>query len=133
MSLPPDLPVPVDDGAADHLPGMQMPHIALPGTDGREVWVDHTPEPAKRFVIYAYPRTGQPGVEPLVPEWDSIPGARGCTPESCGFRDHSADLAAVGAAVAGLSTQRTDYQREVAQRLELPFALLSDASFALTD
>jgi peroxiredoxin len=82
--------------------------------------------------VYAYPRTGRPGEPPIVADWDSIPGARGCTPESCGFRDHHADLAALGFDVYGLSAQPTEYQREVAERLELPFALLSDADLELT-
>ena len=79
-----------------------------------------------------YPRTGRPGEDPLTPEWDLIPGARGCTPESCSFRDHAADLRRAGAAVAGLSTQDTEYQREAVTRLHLPFPLLSDADLVLT-
>ena len=129
--LPAELPVPVDDGAADHLPGMAMPPLALPSTDGGEIRVDTVPEGASRFIIYAYPMTGVPGVE-LPPGWDDIPGARGCTPETCGFRDHAAELAALGAAVAGLSTQSTAYQREVVSRLGLPFPLLSDVALELT-
>jgi peroxiredoxin len=128
--LPPDLPVPEDDGAADHLRGMPLPPFELPGTDGSRVRLDQLPG---RVVVYAYPRTGIPGEDPLVPDWDQIPGARGCTPESCGFRDHFADLQAAGASlVFGLSTQDTDYQREVAERLQLPFAILSDADLELT-
>jgi peroxiredoxin len=130
--LPSDLPVPEDDGAAAHLPGTAMPAIALPSTDGGSVRVDVTPEGVDRLVLYAYPRTGQPGEEPLTPDWDRIPGARGCTPESCGFRDHAAELWDTGAAVAGLSTQETDYQREAVDRLQLPFPLLSDARLELT-
>jgi peroxiredoxin len=129
--LPDDLPRPVDDGAASHLAGMVMPAIALPGTDGADVRVDIAPPPATRLVLYAYPRTGEPGADPLVPDWDAIPGARGCTPEACAFRDHAADLAALGAAVAGVSTQDTDYQREAATRLRLPFPLLSDVDLRL--
>src|SRR5688500_8158222 len=125
-SLPSDLPVPADDGAAAHLPGTAMPALGLPSTDGGTFRVDVTPAGARRLVIYAYPRTGRPGEDPLVADWDTIPGARGCTPEACGFRDHAADLRAAGAAVAGLSTQDTDYQREAASRLRLPFPLLSD-------
>jgi peroxiredoxin len=130
--LPDDLPVPVDDGTADHLAGMAMPALALPATDGRAFRVDVVPAGARRLVLYAYPRTGVPGEDPLVPEWDSIPGARGCTPESCGFRDHAAELAELGAAVAGVSTQDTGYQAEAAGRLRLPFPLLSDAELRLT-
>ena len=125
--LPSDLPRPADDGAASHLAGMTMPALALPATDGAPVRVDGF----ATVVLYAYPMTGVPGVE-LPPGWDSIPGARGCTPETCGFRDHAAELAALGASVAGVSTQSTAYQREVADRLGLPFPLLSDASLALT-
>lgn len=130
--LPSDLPVPVDDGAADHLTGLAMPSVALFSTDGRTMRVDVVPDGADRLVLYAYPRTGRPGEPPVTPDWDLIPGARGCTPESCGFRDHAADLWAAGAAVFGLSTQDTAYQREAAERLHLPFPLLSDADLVLT-
>lgn len=128
--LPPDLPAPEDDGAADHLVGMPLPPFELAATDGSSVRLDRLPG---RVVVYAYPRTGVPGEDPLVPEWDSIPGARGCTPESCAFRDHYRELQDAGAAlVFGLSTQDTDYQREAAGRLHLPFALLSDVDLELT-
>ena len=130
--LPPNLPVPEDDGAAAHLPGARMPAIALASTDGRPVRVDVVPEGAERLVLYAYPRTGRPGEPEFTADWSSIPGARGCTPESCAFRDHAADLRAAGAAVAGVSTQTTDDQREVVDRLRLPFPLLSDADLELT-
>jgi peroxiredoxin len=130
--LPGDLPIPADNGAAAHLTGLSMPRLALPSTDGRPFRVDIVPEAAIRLVLYAYPRTGRPGEDPLTPDWDAIPGARGCTPESCGFRDHAADLARNQAAVAGVSTQDTAYQREAAQRLRLPFPLLSDADLRLT-
>ena len=130
MVLPPNLPVPVDDGAAAHLPGMRMPHIQLNTTDGRAIWVDRLGP--GRTVIYAYPRTGRPGEPPLVEEWDLIPGARGCTPETCGFRDHFQELQKAGAAVFGLSTQDLDYQRELVDRLHLPFPILSDERLALT-
>jgi peroxiredoxin len=128
--LPPDLPRPVDDGACDHLPGLVMPSIRLPSTAGR--LVDLGALAAERTVIYCYPRTGRPG-EPLPDGWDAIPGARGCTPQSCGFRDHHQELAGLGAAVYGLSTQTTEYQREMAERLHLPFEVLSDAGFALVE
>jgi peroxiredoxin len=129
-TLPADLPVPQDDGAADHLPGARMPAVALPATDGSAVALDALGP--GRTVIYAYPMTGTPGADP--PDgWDAIPGARGCTPESCAFRDHHADLARAGAAVLGLSTQRTEVQREAAERLHLPFALLSDAAGELSE
>ena len=130
-SLPAGLPVPVDDGAAAHLEGASMPRLALPATDGSSFFVDRPPTGYERLVLYAYPRTGRPDEPPLTSDWDRIPGARGCTPESCGFRDHAADLAAAGAAVAGLSTQSTEYQREAARRLRLPFPLLSDADLRL--
>jgi peroxiredoxin len=130
--LPSDLPAPVDDGAADHLPGMRVPPIALPATDSREIRIDNPPPDAERWVVYAYPRTGVPGEEPFTPDWDAIPGARGCTPETCAFRDHAADLRAAGAAVAGLSTQDTAFQQEMATRLHLPFPVLSDHDLALT-
>lgn len=125
--LPDDLPQPVDDDACDHLPGHALPAIALSATDGS--YVDLAGLPG-RTVVYCYPRTGRPDEEPT-DGWNSIPGARGCTPESCGFRDHHAELAALGARVFGLSTQTTEYQREAVERLRLPFALLSDADLRL--
>ncbi|RPE42249.1 peroxiredoxin [Streptomyces sp. Ag109_O5-1] len=123
-SLPADLPVPEDDGAAAHLPGTGMPQLELRATDGATVGLDALG--AGRTVLYIYPLTGRPGVD--LPEgWDAIPGARGCTPETCGFRDHHQDLLAAGAArVYGLSSQDSDYQREVTERLRLPFRMLSD-------
>jgi peroxiredoxin len=128
--LPPDLPVPEDDGACDHLPGLALPPFGLAATDGPAVRLDRL---EGRTIVYAYPRTGIPGEDPLVDDWDQIPGARGCTPESCGFRDHHADLLAAGAAaVFGLSTQDSGYQAEAAARLRLPFPLLSDAGLELT-
>ena len=127
--LPADLPAPVDDGAADHLPGRRLPEVALAATDGSQVRLDTA---SHRTVVYAYPRTGRPDEPSLVEDWDLIPGARGCTPESCGFRDHHRELAAAGAAVYGLSTQDTAYQQEVAARLALPFPLLSDRDLRLT-
>ena len=128
--LPPDLPVPEDDGAATHLPGLALPPFELAATDGSTVRLDRLEGPT---IVYAYPRTGRPGEDPLVPDWDLIPGARGCTPETCGFRDHHAELQAAGAAeVFGLSAQDSDYQREVVDRLQLPFPLLSDEDLELT-
>jgi peroxiredoxin len=130
FELPPDLPRPVDDGACRHLVGMRLPPLRLASTAGR--MVDLGALPAGRTVIYGYPRTGVPGL--ALPEgWDLIPGARGCTPQACGFRDHAAELAELGAAVFGLSTQSTNYQREMAERLHLPFEVLSDAGFELID
>ncbi len=130
--FPAGLPAPVDDGACAHLPGTAVPALALSATDGRAVRLDQVPEGADRLIVYAYPRTGRPGNERLVADWDLIPGARGCTPESCGFRDHSDDLRSAGATVLGLSTQDTDYQREAVTRLHLPFPLVSDADLELT-
>ncbi|BAJ27062.1 MULTISPECIES: MerR family DNA-binding transcriptional regulator [Kitasatospora] len=122
--LPAGLPVPEDDGAADHLPGARMPRLELPATDGSTV--DLGALGAGRTVLYVYPLTGRPDTD--LPEgWHAIPGARGCTAESCGFRDHHQDLLAAGAArVYGLSSQNGDYQREVTARLRLPFRMLSD-------
>lgn len=122
--LPQDLPVPVDDGACDHLPGMKLPAAVLPSTAGRQVELAKFPG---RMLVYCYPRTGRPNV--ANPQgWDRIPGARGCTPQACTFRDHHAELQALGVNnIFGLSTQTTDYQREVVERLHLPFDLLSDA------
>jgi peroxiredoxin len=123
------LPVPTDDGAARHLAGLRLPSLALAATDGRVIDLSQL---AGRSVVYAYPRTGRPGVDN--PEgWDLIPGARGCTPQTCAFRDHFAELSRLGVAhVFGLSTQDTAYQTEAAQRLHLPFAILSDAELRLT-
>jgi peroxiredoxin/DNA-binding transcriptional MerR regulator len=129
--LPPDLPVPADDGAADHLPGRPVPHLALPATSGKTVVLDQLGP--GRTVLYVYPLTGRPDVD-LPDGWDSIPGARGCTAEACGFRDHHDDLRAAGASrVFGLSSQDSEYQREVASRLRLPFAMLSDTALALAE
>jgi peroxiredoxin len=130
MALP-DLPVPVDDGAAQHLRGLRVPDIALPATDGKTRWLARLGP--GRTVVYGYPRTARPGTEPLSKDWDLIPGARGCTPEACSFRDHHAELKAEGAQLYGLSTQDTDYQREAVARLQLSFPLLSDAELKLTD
>ncbi len=126
--LPPDLPAPQDDGAAAHLHGIKCADIELPATDGTRVSLAWLPG---RTVVYAYPRTGEPGRSP--PDgWDAIPGARGCTPQSCAFRDHFAELTALGVThLYGLSTQDTAYQREAAGRLHLPFPLLSDAKLEL--
>jgi peroxiredoxin len=122
--LPADIPVPQDDGAARHLAGVKLPDLALPATRAPPV---NLAKLKGRTVLYIYPRTGVPGVD-APPGWDDIPGARGCTPQSCGFRDHFAELKALGVAqVYGLSTQDTAYQREAAERLHLPFPLLSDA------
>src|ERR1700722_8450064 len=127
--LPADLPAPTDDGAARHLGGVQLPLLPLPATDGSAVDLSAL---TGRTVVYIYPRTGRPG-QKLPDGWDAIPGARGCTPQSCSFRDHFAELQVLGVAhLFGLSTQDTDYQREAAERLHLPFALLSDASLKLT-
>jgi len=125
--LPKDLPVPIDDGAAAHLEGMNLAKIALPSTDGGTVELASI---TGRFVIYIYPMTGRPGV-PLPDGWDAIPGARGCTPQSCNFRDHHTELSALGVGVFGLSTQDTEYQREARDRLHLPLQLLSDSSLQL--
>lgn len=123
------LPAPQDDGAARHLPGMQIPSIPLPATDGSMVDLSSL---TGRVVLYAYPRTGRPG-EPNPDGWEAIPGARGCTPQTCAFRDRFADLQSLGVAhLYGLSTQGTAYQREVAERLHLPFAILSDEALEFT-
>jgi peroxiredoxin len=126
--LPKDLPVPQDDGACRHLTGMRLPQIALLSTAGRRVDISWL---AGRTVVYVYPRTGRPDQE-LPTGWNAIPGARGCTPQSCAFRDHFEELKRAGAAqVFGLSTQDSAYQREAVERLHLPFELLSDAGLEL--
>ena len=136
MTQPPNLlavdwsaiPPPDDDHAMDHLHGSRWPPVALPATDGTSVTLAALPG---RVVVYGYPMTGQPGVA-LPDGWDGIPGARGCTPQSCAFRDHHAELVAAGATVVyGLSTQDSAYQKEAATRLHLPFPLLSDEDLAL--
>jgi len=127
--LPNDLPAPVDDGAARHLTGFKLPSLALEATDGSNVDLAAL---EGRTIVYIYPRTGRPG-QSLPTGWDAIPGARGCTPQSCSFRDHSAELQRLGVAhLFGLSTQDTAYQREVVDRLHLPFAILSDAKLEFT-
>lgn len=129
LVLPDNLPVPEDDGAARHLAGMKLPDLALAATDGEAVNLSRL---GGRTVVYIYPRTGRPG-QALPEGWDAIPGARGCTPQSCGFRDHFADLRAAGVdQLYGLSTQDSAYQREAVARLHLPFAILSDADLAFT-
>jgi peroxiredoxin len=129
--LPDELPVPVDDGATAHLVGLAVPPVRLAGTDGTTVdLAESAARPDSRTVLFIYPMTGRPGV-PLPDGWDDIPGARGCTPESIGFRDHHGELVALGVAVYGLSSQSTAYQAELAERIELPFPLLSDESFEL--
>jgi peroxiredoxin len=127
--LPEGLPVPTDDGAADHLEGMSLPPVPLASTSGEPVDLSTLPG---RTVVYCYPMTGSPD-RSLPANWDEIPGARGCTPQSCSFRDHHAELGALGARVFGVSTQDTDYQREAADRLHLPFALLSDENLEFAD
>lgn len=128
-ALPEGLPAPEDDGLAAHLPGLELPIIELPATDGRRIDLSGL---SGRSVVYAYPRTGVPG-EPMPAGWDEIPGARGCTPQSCAFRDHYADLKDAGIEhVFGLSLQDTDFQSEVVRRLHLPFPLLSDHRHELT-
>jgi len=126
--LPPGIPVPQDDGAARHLQGLALPSLSLLATDGSRIDLSKL---AGRTVVYVYPRTGVPG-QPLPEGWDAIPGARGCTPQSCSFRDHFAELKQLGVAhLFGLSTQDTAYQREAVERLKLPFPILSDAELEL--
>ncbi|HEX5718371.1 MAG TPA: peroxiredoxin [Thermoanaerobaculia bacterium] len=129
--LPDDLPVPVDDGACDHLPGMELPDLELPSTAGCLVPIRRLGE--GYTVLYCYPRTGLPDQDPPggLAAWDSIPGARGCTPQACSYRDHHQELRERGAQVFGVSTQTTEYQREMVERLHLPFEVLSDARLEL--
>jgi peroxiredoxin len=130
QNLPSGLPRPLDDGGAADLPGSAMPSIVLTATDGHSV--DLAGLGPDTTILYVYPMTGRPGVD-LPDGWDEIPGARGCTPEACGFRDHYSELRAAGAAtVYGLSSQDSDYQREVVKRLHLPFSMLSDGDLVLS-
>jgi len=129
LVLPAGIPAPEDDGGAAHLTGLRLPDLALPATDGSHVNLSRL---SGRTVIYVYPRTGVPG-HALPEGWDDIPGARGCTPQSCAFRDHYDDLRRLGVAqLYGLSTQDTLYQQEAAERLHLPFPILSDERLAFT-
>ena len=129
MELPKDLPVPQDDGACDHLTGMNLPAIMLRSTRGRTVDLSKL---KGTTVVYIYPRTGRPDQE-LPTGWNAIPGARGCTPQSCAFRDHYQELKDLGVAeLFGLSTQDTAYQQEVVERLHLPFEILSDEKLEFT-
>jgi len=128
--LPDDLPVPVDDGAADHLEGAEMPAISLPTTSGDAL--DLRDAARGTLVLYVYPRTGRPG-EPVPEGWNDIPGARGCTPQSCAFRDHFGELRALSADVLGMSAQPLSDQTEFAERVELPYPILSDLELALAD
>jgi peroxiredoxin len=128
--FPADLPAPEDDGAADHLAGIKVPELELPSTLDREV---NLAEPARgTLVAYVYPRTGVPGL-PLPAGWDDIPGARGCTPQSCAYRDSLAEFSAVDATVVGISAQSPEEQREFAERAHIPFALLSDSGLRLAE
>ncbi len=123
--LPIDLPIPQDDGSTNHLRGMKLPNVSLIATNGKTV---NLGDINGKLVIYCYPMTGQPNV--ALPEgWDQIPGARGCTPQSCSFRDHYQELQSLGAGVIGLSVQTTDYQKEMADRLHLPFPVVSDVNY----
>lgn len=127
--LPTDLVSPTDDGAAQHLEGMYLPSVTFLGTDKINVDLAKLESPC---VIYIYPMTGQPNI-PLPKGWDQIPGARGCTPQSCAFRDHYAELQSLNVIVFGLSSQTTEYQQEARNRLHLPFQLLSDHTLQLKD
>jgi peroxiredoxin len=126
-TLPPDLPVPADDGAADHLVGTMLPPLTLESSAGQ---VSFRELGLERLVLYVYPRTGRPG-EPSPPGWDAIPGARGCTPESCAFRDHGAELRDLGALLAGLSAQTVEEQVEFAERNHIAYPVIADPELRL--
>jgi peroxiredoxin len=129
LSLPDNLPAPQDDGGCAHLPGLKAPQLALATTAGPAIDFSGL---SGRSVIFCYPKTGVPG-KPIAAAWDEIPGARGCTPQNCGFRDEYANLQRVGVKqLFGLSTQSTSYQQEAAERLHLPYLLVSDENLALT-
>jgi peroxiredoxin len=128
LDLPPNLPVPEDDGAAGHLVGMPLPRLRLPSTQGGTAELSQLAR--ELLVAYVYPRTGVPG-QPLPESWDDIPGARGCTPQSCAFRDSLAEFSRLGASVIGVSAQSAGEQREFAEREHIPFPLLSDDGLEL--
>jgi peroxiredoxin len=128
--LPDDLPVPEDDGGADRLPGSAVPELRLPSTRGGSI--DLVDAAQGVLVAYVYPRTGTPG-EPSPAGWDDIPGARGCTPQSCAYRDSLAEFEALGACVIGISAQDPEEQAEFAEREHIPFPLLSDSALRFTD
>ena len=127
-SLPPNLPVPEDDGGADHLPGLAVPALSLPASSGGQL--DLAELATGRLVAYLYPRTGTPG-QPLLDGWDDIPGARGCTPQSCSYRDALAEFEQLGATVVGISAQSAAEQAAFASREHIPFPLLSDPQLQL--
>ncbi len=129
-TLPDNLPQPIDDGASAHLMGSHVPSLCLASTTGQEVCLAEASH-SQRVVVYCYPLTGSPDRD-LPTGWTEIPGAAGCTAQSCSFRDRYQELQGLHAQVFGLSTQTTAYQQEAAQRLHLPFALLSDSDFLLT-
>lgn len=131
-SLPADLPIPVDDGACNHLPGLAWPSVSLRSTSGTIISLADVQ--AEWLIVYCYPRTGLPDQDPPggLAAWDSIPGARGCTPQACSYRDHYSQLIQRNAKVFGISTQDTNDQREVVTRLHLPFEILSDSNLELT-
>jgi len=131
LSLPVGLPPPADDGACEHLGGLIVPPVLLTSTSNGYVNLARA-SAAKSIIVFCYPRTGVPDREPP-PGWDAIPGARGCTPETCGFRDRYQEFLALGVEVFGLSTQASDYQREMRARLRVPFDFLSDNQFEFTD
>ncbi|MGH2762850.1 MAG: peroxiredoxin [Thermoleophilaceae bacterium] len=130
-SLPPDLPVPEDDGGADHLPGAELPSLALPVAGGGQFDLRGSAA-AGTLVAFAYPRTGTPGMPP-VPGWDDISGARGCTPQTCAFRDRHSGLAALGVTVVGISAMDPAEQAAFAEREEIPYPLLNDGPLGLRD
>lgn len=130
LTLPDGLPVPQDDGACSHLPGKDLPALALRSTSNREVRVDEAAQ--ARTVFFFYPRTGRPG-QPVPATWDQIPGARGCTPHSCGYRDRFDEFRQRGIGVYGVSSQDTGYQQELVRRTNLPYEILSDERFKLTE
>lgn len=129
INLPTNLPVPEDDGLASHLIGVNLPSIQLESTNDQKVDLSKIDQ---KLVLYCYPMTGHPNV-PLPNGWNEIPGARGCTPQSCSFRDHHGEFLELGAEVFGLSTQSTEYQKEMVERLHLPFSVLSDANRKFAD
>lgn len=128
FSIPADLPIPLDDGACEHLENMRIPNVSLWSTDNQEINLSNL---RGWNLIFCYPMTGRPGV-PIPEGWAQIPGAAGCTPQACSYRDNHAELKRNGVGVYGISTQTSEAQKEASIRLGLSYPLLSDANHSFS-